>query len=33
MIPVAKAEILAPWIAVALAAVVLAAFAVKRRRE
>jgi len=33
MIPVAKAEILTPWIAVALAAVVLAAFAVKRRRE
>ena len=33
LIPVEKAEILAPWIAVALAAVVLGAFAVKRRRE
>jgi len=33
LIPVAKAEILAPWIGVALAAVALTVFATKRRRK
>ena len=33
LIPVEKAEILAPWIAVAFAAVALTVFATKRRRE
>jgi len=33
LIPVAKVEILAPWIAVALAAVALTIFATKRRRK